>query len=55
MGAKYSPPPPGADLGHKTKVTGLLGQRFLQKIQTGGRRFEDSHSTDLRVSGEEDH
>ena len=31
--------PPGADLGHKTKVAGLLGLRFLKKIQNGGRRF----------------
>ena len=31
-------PPPGADLACKIKVAGL-GQRFLEKIQNGGRRF----------------
>ena len=31
--------PPGADHGSKIKVAGLLGQRFLEKIQNGGRRF----------------
>ena len=28
-----------ADNGHKIKVAGLLGQRFIEKIQTGERRF----------------
>ena len=31
-------PPPRADDGRKIKVAGL-GQRFLGKIQNGGRRF----------------
>ena len=31
--------PPGADHERKIKVAGLLGQRFLAKIQNGGRRF----------------
>ena len=44
--------PPGADQGRKIKVTGLLGQRFLEKFKVVD---EDSHSTDLSVSGEEDH
>ena len=30
---------PGADHGLKIKVAGLLGQRFLEKIQNVGRRF----------------
>ena len=30
---------PGADRGRQIKVVGLLGQRFLEKIQNGGRRF----------------
>ena len=29
----------GADYGRKIKVAGLLGQRFLDKIQNGGRKF----------------
>ena len=33
------PPLPGADYGCKIKVAGMLGQRFLEKIQNGGRRF----------------
>ena len=37
-GAK-SFPPPGADHRRKIKEAGLLGQRFLEKIQNGGRRF----------------
>ena len=28
-----------ADNGHKIKVAGLLGQRFIEKIQNGERRF----------------
>ena len=30
---------PGADNGHKIKVAGLLGQRFIEKIQNGEGRF----------------
>ena len=30
---------PWADHGLKIKVAGLLGQRFLEKIQNVGRRF----------------
>ena len=37
---------PGSDHGRQTKVGGLLGQRFLDKIQ-------NSLSSDLSVSGEE--
>ena len=32
--------PSGVDRGRKIKEAGLLGQRFLGKIQNGGRRFE---------------
>ena len=32
-------PPPGADHGRKIKLAGLLGQRFLEKIQNGERTF----------------
>ena len=32
-------PPPGADHGRKIKLAGLLGQRFLEKIQSGERTF----------------
>ena len=38
-GANPPPPLPGADYGRKIKVAGMLGQRFLEKIQNGGRRF----------------
>ena len=31
--------PPGVDHGRKTPGAGLLGQRFLEKIKNGGRRF----------------
>ena len=48
-GAKSSPP--WADHGRKINVAGLVGQRFLEKIQNGKRTF----STDLSVSGEESH
>ena len=48
------PSPPGADHRRKIKVAGLLGQRFFEKIQNGGRRFtldlldsEEGHSTIL--------
>ena len=32
-------PPPGADHRRRIKVAGLLGQRFLEKIQNGAQRF----------------
>ena len=51
------PPPARVDHGCKIKVAGLLGQRFLEKIQNGGQRFtldwltdwltEEGHSTNL--------
>ena len=34
-----NPPPARVDHGCKIKVAGLLGQRFLEKIQNGGQRF----------------
>ena len=42
-----------ADHGRKIKVAALLGQRFLEKIQNGGRRFTLDRPTDFSVSGEE--
>ena len=51
MTCKILTPLPGADHGRTIKVAGLLGQRFLRKIQN--MVDEDSHSTDLSVSGEE--
>ena len=50
--------PAGTDHGRKIKAAGLLGQRFLEKIQNGGQRFtlgwpeclgygEEGHSTVL--------
>ena len=46
--------PPGADHWRKITVAGLLGHRLLEEIQNGGSE-EDSHLTDLTVSGEEGH
>ena len=43
------PPPPRADHGRKIKVPGLLVSGFSRKIKMVD---EDSHSTDLSVSGE---
>ena len=47
-------PTSGADHGRKIKVAGLLGQRFLEKIQNSGRRYlsvsdEEGHSITLLV------
>ena len=40
-------------MGARNKVAGLLGQRFLERKSK--MVDEDSHSTDLRVAGEEGH
>ena len=45
--------PPGADLGRKIKVAGLVGERFLEKIQNGGRRIHTRRTRS--VSAEEGH
>ena len=47
---------PGADHGRKIKVAGLLSQRVLEKFKMVDEdSHQESHSTDLSVSGEEGH
>ena len=47
---------PGADHGRKIKVAGLLSQRVLEKFKMVDEdSHQESHLTDLSVSGEEGH